>query len=151
MTLPGNKLSAHTHTQRHTHTHTHTHTHKHTHTHTNNQSARSHIQPSRLLHAYTAAVWRVNSMNLWSAMGAWLKLIWGVGDIQDWGQITSWCFVRLHFFLLLLPVLGRLISRVSDQNGVPLLYIILEIHHSGWEPSICSLVMTTYSFDVYSG
>ena len=28
------------------------------------------------------------------------------------------------------------ISRVSDQNGVSLLYIMLEIHHSGWEPSI---------------
>ena len=29
------------------------------------------------------------------------------------------------------------ISRVSDQNGVCLLYIMLEIHHSGREPSIC--------------
>ena len=28
------------------------------------------------------------------------------------------------------------ISRVSSQNGVALLYIMLEIHHSGWEPSI---------------
>ena len=27
------------------------------------------------------------------------------------------------------------ISRVSDHNGVSLLYIMLEIHHSGWEPS----------------
>ena len=26
------------------------------------------------------------------------------------------------------------ISRVSDQNGVSLLYIMLEIHHSGREP-----------------
>ena len=30
------------------------------------------------------------------------------------------------------------ISRVSDQNGVSLLYIMLEIHHSGREPSICT-------------
>ena len=32
------------------------------------------------------------------------------------------------------------ISRVSDQNGVSLLYIILEMYHvhSGWEPSISS-------------
>ena len=30
------------------------------------------------------------------------------------------------------------ISRVSDQNGVSLLYIMLEIHHSGWEPLICA-------------
>ena len=28
------------------------------------------------------------------------------------------------------------ISRVSDQNGVSLLYIMIEIHHSGQEPSI---------------
>ena len=32
------------------------------------------------------------------------------------------------------------ISRVSDQNGVSLLYIMLEIHHSGGEPSICTFV-----------
>ena len=30
------------------------------------------------------------------------------------------------------------ISRVSDQNGVSLLYIMLEVHHSGREPLICS-------------
>ena len=30
-----------------------------------------------------------------------------------------------------------MISRVSDQNDVSLLYIMLEIHHSGEEPSIC--------------
>ena len=33
----------------------------------------------------------------------------------------------------------RPILRVSDQNGVSLLYIMLEIHHSGREPSICGL------------
>ena len=27
--------------------------------------------------------------------------------------------------------------RVPDQNGVSLLYIMLAIHHSGWEPLIC--------------
>ena len=32
---------------------------------------------------------------------------------------------------------GHLISRVSNQNGVSPLYIMLEIHHSGREPSIC--------------
>ena len=30
------------------------------------------------------------------------------------------------------------ISRVSDQNGVSPLYIMLEIRHSGREPSICN-------------
>ena len=34
------------------------------------------------------------------------------------------------------------ISRVSDQNGVSLLYIMLEIHHSGWKPSIWIHVIT---------
>ena len=29
-----------------------------------------------------------------------------------------------------------LLSRVSDQNGVSLLIIILELGHFGWEPSI---------------
>ena len=29
------------------------------------------------------------------------------------------------------------ISRVSDQNGVSLLSVMLEIHHSGRDPSIC--------------
>ena len=34
---------------------------------------------------------------------------------------------------------GDYISRVSDQNGVSLLCIMLEIHHSGREPSISSM------------
>ena len=34
------------------------------------------------------------------------------------------------------------ISRVSDQKGMSLLYIMLEIHHSGWEPSICSSLLS---------
>ena len=33
----------------------------------------------------------------------------------------------------------RVYLRVSDQNGVSLLYIMLEIYHSGWEPLICFL------------
>ena len=35
---------------------------------------------------------------------------------------------------------SKFISRVPDQNGVSLLYIMLEIHHSGREPSICLFV-----------
>ena len=31
------------------------------------------------------------------------------------------------------------ISRVPNQNDVSLLYVVFEIHHSGREPSICSL------------
>ena len=33
-------------------------------------------------------------------------------------------------------IIGMIISRVSDQNGVSPLYIMLEIHHSGREPSV---------------
>ena len=32
------------------------------------------------------------------------------------------------------------VSRVPDQNGVSLLYIMLEIHHSGRETSICRTI-----------
>ena len=40
--------------------------------------------------------------------------------------------------------------RVSDQNGVSLLYIMLEIHHSGQEPSrldICSNNRIVFDLD----
>ena len=43
--------------------------------------------------------------------------------------------VLMEFLFVLLICIGS-ISRVSDQNGVSLLYIVLEIHHSGREPSI---------------
>ena len=44
-----------------------------------------------------------------------------------------------------------IISRVSDQNGVSLLYIMLEIHHSGREPSICyPRHNTTIACELYS-
>ena len=32
------------------------------------------------------------------------------------------------------------IMRVPDQNGISLLYIMLEIHHSGREPSIMHMI-----------
>ena len=32
------------------------------------------------------------------------------------------------------------ISRVPDHNGISPLYIMLEIHHSGQEPLICTVV-----------
>ena len=41
------------------------------------------------------------------------------------------------------------ISRVPDQNGVSLLYIMLEMHRSGWEPSnyvsVCMLDFCPFS------
>ena len=41
------------------------------------------------------------------------------------------------------------ISRVSDQNGVSPLYVMLEIHHSGWEPSICFCDALTVPLMIY--
>ena len=35
--------------------------------------------------------------------------------------------------------ISSLCPMVSDQNGVSVLYIMLEIHHSGREPSICPM------------
>ena len=43
------------------------------------------------------------------------------------------CFLFVSSFLFW----SIYISRVSNQNGVSPLYIMLEIHNSGWEPSIC--------------
>ena len=37
------------------------------------------------------------------------------------------------------------ISRVSDQNGVSLIYTIFEIHHSDQEPSICMCMHFSYN------
>ena len=53
----------------------------------------------------------------------------------DWREIASvpcMCTLQIFFY----PT--GTISRVSDQNGVSPLYIILEIHHSCMEPSVCS-------------
>ena len=40
-------------------------------------------------------------------------------------------------------------TRVSNQNGVSLLYIVLEIYHSGREPSMYSLIQTKKSPDIH--
>ena len=40
------------------------------------------------------------------------------------------------------------IFRVPDENGVPRLYNMLEIHHSGPEPSICSDNLQTIPSEV---
>ena len=37
-----------------------------------------------------------------------------------------------------------IISRVPDQNGVSLLCIMFEIHHSGWEPSIWTTTASSF-------
>ena len=40
------------------------------------------------------------------------------------------------------------ISRVPNQNGASLLYIMLEIYHSGWEPSIYKYKHTKQGVDM---
>ena len=47
-------------------------------------------------------------------------------------------FIVVCYYLLLLLYN---MSRVSDQSGVSLLHIMLEIHHSGREPSIYMSVL----------
>ena len=49
---------------------------------------------------------------------------------------SSLCCIWVQF---LLDGVGKI--EVSDQNGVSLLYIMLEIHHSGREPSKCEGVI----------
>ena len=44
----------------------------------------------------------------------------------------------MYVFMLCNYVLKNIL-RVSDQNGISLLYIMFEIHHSGQEPLICVL------------
>ena len=57
---------------------------------------------------------------------------------RSWEIITNFFFAR-NIAEKLLPAVWHNIRfhnwRVSNQNGVSLLYIMLEIHHSGWEPS----------------
>ena len=53
-------------------------------------------------------------------------------------QSYLFIFLKVVAVVVLLAVRSIFvyISRVSDQNGVSLLYIMLEIHHSGRETSI---------------
>ena len=41
------------------------------------------------------------------------------------------------------------VSRVPNQNGVSLQYIMLEIHHSGREPSVCSYILIDREFNPF--
>ena len=48
----------------------------------------------------------------------------------------------MYIYIYILYIYTYIIWRVSDQNGLSLLYIMLEIHHSGQEP----LNITTYQY-----
>ena len=52
--------------------------------------------------------------------------------------VAAACPMLFIISLISVSVKGKqdIISRVPDQNGVSLLYIMLEIHHSGREPSL---------------
>ena len=54
------------------------------------------------------------------------------------------CVLLLDWIVSGLSLLAWPISSVPDQNGVSLLYIMLEIHHSGWEPSIYALAFADH-------
>ena len=57
----------------------------------------------------------------------------------DWFKIIKW---NRSFLSSFFPI-----SRISNQNGVSLLYFMLQIHHSGREPSIWSVkCFCTYIF-----
>ena len=66
-------------------------------------------------------------------------LVWSV-LIQDQSGVTSNSQLQIWF----LSSFGTGHPRVSDQNGVSLLYIMFEIHHSGREPSIIFLEARTF-------
>ena len=55
--------------------------------------------------------------------------------------------MHIDFTFEALRDLAIFISKVPDQNGVSVLYIMLEIHHSGREPSIYS----GFEFDTVCG
>ena len=52
-------------------------------------------------------------------------------------KILCVCFVCLFLILQLFYI--PFVSRASDQNGVSKAQYIVEIHHSGREPSVCTL------------
>ena len=66
-------------------------------------------------------------------------------DMQHSLSITLW-WICLFSWLLKGQTTGKVyprnISRVSYQYGVSLLYIMLEIHHSGREPSISVVLVS---------
>ena len=70
-------------------------------------------------------------------LGSWLKF-WCKVD-GHWSNKLFWPIRTGRIFQ---PQKWLEILRVSDQNGVSLLYIMLEIHHSGREPSICKCQRT---------
>ena len=56
---------------------------------------------------------------------------------SDTGTYCTCCHSEIQVRIVpTATVRSRYISRVSDQNGVYLLYIIVDIHHSGRKPSI---------------
>ena len=48
----------------------------------------------------------------------------------------NWATFDVQYCNSILAYAAACISRVSDQNGVSPLYIVLEIHHSGPDPLI---------------
>ena len=83
--------------------------------------------------------------------GSWVDMCTGLQVLLHSGLQVAVCahyewqlsrYVHWTTCVVALWVASLHISRVSDQNGVSLLYIMLEIHHHGREPliwSVCAL------------
>ena len=59
------------------------------------------------------------------------------------GESSNYALIIQLYFL---EQVNYCITRVSDQNGVSLLDIMLEIHHSGRESSIPEVPLTLFQF-----
>ena len=66
----------------------------------------------------------------------------GVSLLYIEGSQPEWCIPTIYRGFPTRMLYPYYIWRVSDQNGVSLLYIMLEIHHSDPEPSISCLRYT---------
>ena len=61
------------------------------------------------------------------------------------GSWPEWCISSMIYrgFLTTMVYLKHDISKVPDQNGVSQAWYIVEIHHSGQEPSISNIILKT--------
>ena len=134
-----------THAYMHVYVHTHTHTHrckKHTHTVTI-----IHIQFEDV--EYKSRLRCTFLFKYFSCYGSFFFFFFRLFDHRKWtdleevqAKIPTNCLslaqANMSSGQVILANMQTHISRVSDQNGASPLYIMLEIHHSGQEPSICT-------------
>ena len=76
-------------------------------------------------------LWCGNAKSNWCLLCNWRCVCLAIIRHSKWRRVNSACLEQVDTFFCV----QSYILRVSDQNGVSLLYIMLEIHHSGREPS----------------